>query len=536
MAKEENLLILKMLQEGKITAEQASELLLAVEKGEPVTEEVVSDASEATAEAEAKPRKKTKTPVPPQLADKTNDSSEEGDTLSRARARIAAAREKVAGVQEKLSAAEDKLTEAEKNPNTNPARSWEQVADALRDVPGARSVTEALRDPRRLASSAQRQARKITRTLRNTVEDWNLETLVGQMQGEPTLTSTREAFATIPPEGILRVRNNLGGIEAIGADVKEVKVAGMVRIWAANMTEAETLADSIELIVEQLPEGPTITVQHPPKVKRVHLDLKVFVPQEKVKVSLLAPSGDVIARNLKGLGVVLATQSGDATAIEIFGDVVAETTSGDINAEGIIGNVIVSASSGSITAKTLSGQVFKATTQSGDIALRDSTIPTINLETVSGNETVENCGGKMLTLKAVSGDLSATGVVFAKSSHLDTVSGSVDYAPKSPLSAGAVTVNTISGNLKITLPLPTNGTIDMRSKSGSVKGEWLQDGKEEGDAPQTKAVSGDSMVALSEKIGDGSGVQISLSSLSGDIKIKQEKPTEKSSEKTERDE
>jgi DUF4097 and DUF4098 domain-containing protein YvlB len=527
MAKEENLLILKMLQEGKITAEQASELLLAVEKGEPVTEETASEATETETDAEAKPRKKVKAPVPPQLATGSGDSSaDEGDTLSRARARIAAAREKVAGVQEKLSAAEEKLTEAEKNPTTNPARSWEQVADALRDVPGARSVTEALRDPRRLASSAQRQARKITRTLRNTVEDWNLETLVGQMQGEPTLTSTREAFATIPPEGILRVRNNLGGIEAIGADVKEVKVAGMVRIWATNMTEAENLADAIELIVEQLPEGPTITVQHPPKIKRVHLDLKVFVPQEKVKVSLLAPSGDVIARNLKGLGVVLATQSGDATATEIFGDVVAETSSGDISTEGIVGNVIVSTASGSIIAKTLSGQVFKATTQSGDIVLRDSTIPTINLETVSGNETVENCGGKMLTLKAVSGDLSATGVVFAKSSHLDTVSGSVDYAPKSPLSAGSVTVNTISGDLKITLPLPTSATIDLRSKSGSVKGEWLQEGQE-GDAPQTKTISADSMVALSEKIGSGSGAQISLSSLSGNIKIKQEKPVEK---------
>ena len=414
-----------------------------------------------------------------------------------------------------------KLTEAEKSPEgTN---RWEQVADALRDVPGARSVTEALRDPKRLANSAQRQARRVARTLRTTVEDWNLETLVGQIQGEPTLTSTREAFATIPPEGILRVRNGLGSIEAIGADVKEVKVAGMVRIWTAEMADAENLADAIELIVEQLADGPTISVQYPPKVRRVRLDLKVFVPQEKVKVSLLAPAGDVIARNIKGLGVVLATQSGNATATEIFGDVVAETTSGNIHAEAVVGNVIVSAASGSIQAKTLSGQVFKATTQSGDITLSDSTIPTINLETVSGDESVQNCSGKMLTLKAVSGDLTAQGVAFSKSTHLDTVSGNLIYDPKGPLQAGAITINTISGDLKITLPQATNGVVDIRTKSGNIAGKWQQ---MEGDETQTKTVSGDSMVTLSEKIGNGMGTQISLSSLSGDMNIKQteEKP------------
>ena len=94
--------------------------------------------------------------------------------------------------------------------------------------------------------------------------------------------------------------------------------------------------------------------------------------------------------------MVLATGSGDARASEIAGDVIAETGSGEIALEGILGSVTAKSGSGDIQAIRLSGQAFKAETQSGDATLKESTIPSVQVKTVSGDATVEGVSGRTL--------------------------------------------------------------------------------------------------------------------------------------------
>jgi hypothetical protein len=463
MAREENMLILKMLQEGTITAEQAAELLAAVDTSEtrapagapPAPPAPPAQMATLPPTPPAPPAPPAGVPTPPQLvggdldfvsrvtaelgveddgAAAEADEGPEGETFRRAREKIAAARERVAGVQEKLSAAEEKLENAD--PGSNP---WETVADALKDVPGARSIADALRgiDARRIAAGARRQARRAARQVRSAFGDLNLDIKIDlseQFQGEPQVSAPREATAAIPAGGTLRVKNVLGDIEAVGSDVPEARVAGVLRVWG-DKEQAETLAEQIKLVVEQGADGPTISVQHPPRVRRVALDLKVFIPtnvEGGARVSLMSPSGDVKASKIKG-AVVLATQSGDAFASEIAGDVAAETASGDVSVEGVLGNVSVATASGDIKAVRLSGQSFKATTQSGDVDLSEATTPVVSVETVSGDAEVKGIAGRTLRMRAVSGDIEAEDVTFEEQVDLDTVSGTLP--PEAPRSA-----------------------------------------------------------------------------------------------------
>ena len=426
--------------------------------------------------------------------------------MTRARAKLAAAREKVAGVQEKLAAAEEKLVEAEKEPNA-----LEKLEEALRDIPGRRSLSEALRgiDPGKLASTARRQAKKIGKQVKHSFDGVQLGFIAEMAQGDPTLVEPREATCALPHGSLLRVKNPLGDIEAIGADVTEAKAAGTLKIWASDRAAAEALASQIELVVEEGPDGPAIAVLAPAKLRRVSLDLKVFVPQSTGKVSLLSPSGDVSAKNLRGGSVVLATGSGDARASEIAGDVIAESGSGEIALEGILGSVTAKSGSGDIQAIRLSGQAFKAETQSGDATLKESTIPSVQVKTVSGDATVEGVSGRTLLLSTVSGDATASGISFDDAATVESTSGDVSCQVRGPFALGALILSAVSGDVELTLPAKTHALLDAKTQSGELSGKI-------GDV----ALSGAS--ASQQILGSGPGATISVNSISGDVTITQE--------------
>lgn len=526
MAKEENLLILKMLQEGTITAEQAAELLGAVETSQsrPAIAALapappVAPAPSFLAVPPVPPVPPlASVPMPPQLTaplppDLDDRPQQEGEIFAKAREKLAAAREKVAGVQEQLNAAEEKVSKAQESANP-----FDALADALKDVPGARAITDALRDPQKLAANARRQARRMARQIRHSFHDMQIDinlNLAETMQGEPTFSAPREASAAIPAGGMLRVRNTLGDIEAIGADVPEARVAGLLKIWAGDKEAAEALAKQISVVVEHGPDGPTISVSHPQKIRRVSLDLIAFVPQSGTRVSLLSPAGDVAARGIRS-GVVLATQSGDAKASEITGDVAAESASGDISLEGVTGNIQATTASGDLKAIRLTGQNVKVLSQSGDISVREATAANVTVETVSGNAEVEKISGRTLRIRSVSGDAQATDVAFEEGITLETVSGSVTLSPRGPVSSGTIGLTAISGDVEIKLPTETNASVEIATKNGEAQAKFKgADGKE-------ISVNYSGMTARSHAIGTGIGARITLSSVSGDISLTQE--------------
>ncbi|GAB4459178.1 MAG: hypothetical protein OHK0029_21370 [Armatimonadaceae bacterium] len=544
MAREENMLILKMLQEGTITAEQAAELLNALEvQGAKTEGDAAASGTQGTPSAPPTPPTPPTgttetagpamgitpppppppvTPVVPDLDDegqaKPGTEEPHGDIFDKARARIATARERISGMQEQLSAAEEKVSQAKES-----EKPFESLADALKDLPGARAVSDALRDPGRLAANARRQARRVARQFRSSLGDLNIDfdnlRLGEAAYGEPTLSAPREVTTSVSAGKTLRVRNPLGDIEARDSDVPDVRVAGVLRVWATDEETAKGIAEQIKLNVEQSDEGPSVVVTHAGKTtRRVALDLKVFVPKNDIKVSLLSPAGDVNVQNHKG-AVVLATQSGDAKASEIVGDVAAETASGDIITEGVVGNVQASSASGDISAIRVTGDSFKAISQSGDVSLREATIPAVVVETVSGDAQVEGVSGKSLRVRSVSGDVFVEKTLFEDETHLDTVSGVISLEPKGPINKSSLTLATVSGDVELKLVRETAASLEVSTKGGDVSGKYLDaEGNE-------KELTGSGMVSLSETVGKGAGAKIVLTSVSGDITVHQDTPT-----------
>ncbi|MGC4046318.1 MAG: DUF4097 family beta strand repeat-containing protein [Armatimonas sp.] len=507
MPSEENLMILKMLQDGVLSPEQAAELIKAVDtsaanpKVAPVAPVAPVPPVPPLAPIGATP---PEPPTPPRAIE-LDDDGMHSETIARARAKIAAARERVAGVQEQLAAAEEKIAEAEKEPGA-----LEKLEEALKDIPGRRSLSEALRgiDAGRLAASARRQAKRIGKQMKHSIEGINFEVINETFQGDPIVVEPREATYPLAAGSFLRIKNPLGDIDAVGADVPEARVAGTLKIWGNDRAQAEAMAKEIEIVVEESTDGVAIAVQAPSRVRRVSLDLKVFLPQAGGKVSLLSPAGDVSVRNLKGGTVILATQSGDARASEIAGDVVVESGSGEVVLEGILGAVTAKSISGDIQAIRLNGQAFKAETQSGDATLKEANVPSVQLQTVSGDALIENVSGKNLNLKSVSGDAVATSCSFDDTVNLSTTSGSLICSPRGPLALGNLALSTVSGDVTLILPEKTHALLDIKSQSGEVSGAFGE-----------KTFSGKH---VSESIGAGAGANISVSSVSGDTTISQE--------------
>jgi lia operon protein LiaG len=187
--------------------------------------------------------------------------------------------------------------------------------------------------------------------------------------------------------------------------------------------------------------------------------------------------------------------------------------------EGVVGNVQASSASGDIQAIRLSGQNFKGTSQSGDVSLKETSIPVISIETVSGDAESSGLTGRSLKVRAVSGDVFVKDTAFDEETRLDTVSGFLSLEPRGPLSAGNIGITTVSGDAELKLPKATDATIDINTKGGDVNAKFIG-----GDGTE-KTLQGSGMFAVSETIGKGAGGRISLSSVSGDLTVSQETAT-----------
>lgn len=486
MSREENLMILRLLQEGTITAEQAAALLAAVDK--------------PAAEAEPAPAAVPPPPPPP-----PPDPAIESEALSRARAKIAAAREKVAGVQEQLAAAEEKIDAAQGSENPMGG-----LSDALKDLPGMRSVFDAIKgiDANRLAADARKQARKIGKSLRDSIDA--LPRDLGQWAGplgDPDYRVPLEAVVALDEGRTLRLRNPSGSIEVVGADVPECRIAATVDAWGADVDALRGAASAISLDVQGTDDGALVAVQGPELSKRLRCDLKIFVPANGRKISAVSPAGDIVVRAVRSAGIVVASVSGSIEIAECAGDVTTETASGSTALQGISGNVIARSTSGDIRGVRLHGERISAKTQSGDIQLDETGTAALELETVSGDIRSDAQSGRV-SVRTVSGDVTVSGAVEASwDASLRTVSGRIALG-FAGADTGNVDAETVSGDCALRFVDAVSGAFDARTRSGRVAGV-LPGGAALADPPEGAAGP--------VRFGSGDGLTVAVRSLSGDI-------------------
>jgi DUF4097 and DUF4098 domain-containing protein YvlB len=175
--------------------------------------------------------------------------------------------------------------------------------------------------------------------------------------------------------------------------------------------------------------------------------------------------------------------------------------SNDTFAEGFDGEASFKTVSGDLTVRTLNGAV-NLTSVSGDMELADLT-GSLRLNTVSGDIKGSHLSGAV-SLNTVSGDIE-----FEQSSlpsfDATTVSGEMDL--ETALGDGPYKFNSVSGDLTLKIPADTRCSAELHSISGDISTKL-----------QTTSVSRHNGTQTIEV--QGGGVKVYLHSVSGDMEIK----------------
>jgi DUF4097 and DUF4098 domain-containing protein YvlB len=202
--------------------------------------------------------------------------------------------------------------------------------------------------------------------------------------------------------------------------------------------------------------------------------------------------GRLLVKGPKMTGSFLRRKSLDLTIKAPAGsDCEVATASADVSCVGQLGELTVTTASGDVTLTSASGPVT-IRTASGDVfADRASDV---RVDTASGDVQVAHADGET-RVKTVSGDVSIADIHGPVSA--DTVSGDLDIRE---LSGGHASVNSMSGDVHLTVRTGISVYLNLSSTSGDVRSD-LDEVDGEGDA------------------GPGATLEIKCRTISGDIRV-----------------
>lgn len=540
---EESILILNMLREGKISAEQADSLLRAVRETGPPP-------------APAAPS------VPPVV-------EPDAAAITAMSAKLAELQGKLGDLQGKLGAAQTsrtsdyasslagKIFDTLPKPDIDMSKINKAVDEAMRGLNSLKN--DALKTAKSAARQASQEARRAGREGRKAMKfefNFNLggETPSGRPEnksGEPQETQTSMESVAWSGADKLALENSYGSVTVIGADLPSGTAEASVTktAWAGTDSEARVFLQQV-FLTHQVENGrckigiaaprdaaERLTVDYEIKVPRtvplevtttygavsatgtagalqVHSTsgkVQVFAPNTDApgETRLHSHSGDIKLANWNlGSGSVFAeTSSAKIDASEVSGETVSLTSrSGDIEARAIHAGLlgVFESSSGDVSVSDSTARTrVHLRTQSGSAHLTSTQAEQVQIETVSGDAELAAVSGA-LTVKTISGDVEASNVSSAAVS-LVTVSGDTRWAVPGAFS-GAFSGTTVSGDLRLSLPSGSDARIEMNTTSGSLALK----------VPVTDAVTAERHAAGTMGGGVGS---IRLQSVSGDLVV-----------------
>jgi DUF4097 and DUF4098 domain-containing protein YvlB len=547
---EESILILNMLREGKVTAEQADSLLRAVRE---------------TAAAAPAPSAGPAPPVPPVPPVVEPDSA----AISAMQAKLAELQGKLGDLQGKLGAAQatrttdyasalaGKILDTLPKPDIDMGKINKAVDEAMRGLNSLKN--DAVRTARSAARQASQEARRAGREGRRAIKfefnfDLGGETASGRPENAknaPQAVQTSQDTVAWTGADKLALENHHGNITVIGADLPAGTAEATVTktAWAESESEARILLQQV-FLTNQVENGRCKVGIAAPRdaAERLTVDYEIRVPQAAA-LEVSTTYGNVTAQQTSG-ALSVQTVSGQVQAAEPFAGAPGETRlhshSGDIhlrNWNAPTGSVFVETSSAVIDASEVTGETISLTSRSGDIdarsvhagsqasfeassgdvhiahstaktrvhlrtqtgqaSLTDTQAEQIHIETVSGDAEIHEVAGT-LTVKTISGDVEASGAD-SPAISLVTVSGDTRWAVPTPFS-GAFSGTTVSGDLRLTLPSGSDVRVEMNTTSGTLALK----------SPVTDAVTTDRHAAGTLSTGTGS---IRLQSVSGDLVV-----------------
>ncbi|MHB1617309.1 MAG: DUF4097 family beta strand repeat-containing protein [Metallibacterium sp.] len=266
-------------------------------------------------------------------------------------------------------------------------------------------------------------------------------------------------------DGTVSIDNGAGSIQVIAWDKPEVRVTGQ-QPAAVKPPEVESSASRFTLRIRAKVEQCWLGFSCSTKLLPVHLT--VYAPRG-ARLDLHAISADTRVQGMNSPRLDADGVSGDMTLSDArFAVARLHSVSGDMHLNAVIGRLDADNVSGDVRGAMLACGSVRATTVSGDISLGCARVSEAALKSVSGD--------LQLSLSAL--------------------------AP-----AGAVSLNTVSGDARLSVPAGVSARLDLGSLSGSIGGALPA-----GVTVQKHSVSG--------RFGSGDG-SLRVQTVSGDIHLQQ---------------
>jgi DUF4097 and DUF4098 domain-containing protein YvlB len=457
---EEGRMILRMLQDGKITAAEAETLLSALEsrRGHPGGPEPPWGAARRSAKAAAKAAKEFLAEMRPERY-----------------------------VQDAMRQLDDAMRQVERAVrDMQPGKRVNEVVAKIKETVMAEQFGEEHRWQEAGAESAERD--ETVSFPEGTIQELSVSTPVGRIVAKPAEgapTTVRVVFRATGPtaqdvaakleELVLDSRRGDGAAELV------VRAKGG-RIPSGCSADMEvSTAPGVSLALK--------SAHGPIEVNGINGDVSAEAVNGAVTIS--AVSGDVTAKsvngNVEGTGI-----SGDANLSTVNGHAAASNVNGDLKISSVNGAVEAADVTGDLRASSVNGGVTIANA-TGDVSA----------ESVNGKLAVNHTTGD-LSLKSLNGGIEVRGIaggdVHARGGH-----GGITLEFAQPFS-GDVTAETSSGHISVSLPRESSVRIRATSASGRV----------ESNLPLTDEARSER--SLSGTLGQGEG-DVTLKTTSGAITL-----------------
>jgi hypothetical protein len=227
------------------------------------------------------------------------------------------------------------------------------------------------------------------------------------------------------PEGkLLRIESAAGDVKVHGGhDLGSLKANASFRAYNAEEARKKAAAyspvieENEQFILVKLNEGPDSKVDAEFFVgTNTPIDIrsqsgKIEVTGINAPVKINGSSGEVALAEIKG-PIEASISSGSVSVTNAEGTLVnVDTKSGSVKLSGVSGAISVRTSSGDVSMTSVSGRTISVEAASGDISadLCEAVTGTINMRTVSGDINVEICDGSdvRVSLVTIQGSVSS---------------------------------------------------------------------------------------------------------------------------------
>ena len=338
----------------------------------------------------------------------------------------------------------------------------------------------------------------------------------------PEHSETTEQEFHLQADAAVHIENFFGNVKITGQADGPAVVVIHKTVWQAREEDLRPTAARMEATLSATDSRLDVKVSAPDFFRDGVMDIEIRLPKSAT-VRVSAHFGEVEMAELDGRAeavttagtLILRDLSGDARGetasgalklARILGAATVATQSGDISAEDIAKGLSANTASGDVTATRIEGGRVECKSVSGDVVVSDvGTLSPLDIvvESVSGDATLTNAVGS-IALKAVSGDAKAENVS-ATRLQAQTVSGDVAVRMRDVFS-GTMQVNTVSGDVVIHLVEGSAARVSLSTASGELRCEH--------DAHDVTATE----TLWTGQIGTGAGT-LNVQTISGDTHI-----------------